>query len=70
MKRNIQNAFRCFFTLIIVVAMSCVMPFTTVASDADDIFYDDFTESRLDTQQHDSYPDSGWANPYAELPKG
>lgn len=29
MKRNIQNAFMCFFTLIIVVAMSCVMPFTT-----------------------------------------
>ncbi|MDE5755154.1 MAG: glycoside hydrolase family 16 protein, partial [Oscillospiraceae bacterium] len=36
-----------------VVTMSCVMPFTTIVavSDVDDIFYDDFTGSRLDTNK-------------------
>lgn len=50
MKKHISNAFKCFFTLMSVVTMSCVMPFTTATavSDADDIFYDDFTGSRLD----------------------
>ncbi len=55
-----------------VVTMFCVMPFTkaTAVSDDDEIFYEDFTESQLDTQQHESYPDSDWATLGAELPKG
>lgn len=53
MKNHISNAFKCFFTFITVVTMSCMMPFTTAeaGSDADDIFYDDFTGSRLDTNK-------------------
>ncbi len=69
MKKHISNAFKCFLTFMTIVTMSCVMTFTTVASD-DDIFCDDFTGSRLYTQQHESYPDSMAAVSDAELPKG
>lgn len=53
MKNHISNAFKCFFTLVTVVTMSCVMPFTTATavSDADEIFYEDFTGSQLDTNK-------------------
>lgn len=69
MKKHILNTFKCFFTLVTIITMLCVMPFTTTASD-DDIFCDNFTVSRLDMQQNKSYSDSGQADSYTELPKG
>lgn len=50
MKKHILNIFKYFFTLMSVVTMSCVMPFTQAiaVSDSEDIFYDEFTGSQLD----------------------
>jgi len=63
MKKYISNAFKCFLTLMTIVAMSSAMPFTTVASD-------DFTGPRLYTQQNEFYPESLTAVSDTELPKG
>ncbi|MBO5461195.1 MAG: PD40 domain-containing protein [Ruminococcus sp.] len=53
MKNHIYKIFMSVFTVSAITAMSYVMPFTTVAavSDSDDIFYDDFTGTRLDTDK-------------------
>lgn len=53
MKNHIPKIFMSAFTISAITAMSCMMPFTTIAvvSDSDDIFCDDFTGSRLDTDK-------------------
>lgn len=72
MKNDIYQTFVSILTVSAIVAMSCTIPFATVAavSDADDVFYDDITGSRLDTNQWLIAEDSSWADLDAKLPKG
>lgn len=53
MKNHISKILISAFTISAITAMSCIMPFAAIAavSDSDDIFYDDFTGSQLDTDK-------------------